>query len=829
MVQIDPVNKEILKSNINDEMKSAYLDYAMSVIVSRALPDVRDGLKPVHRRIIYAMYEQNNFYNKNYKKSARIVGDVLGKYHPHGDGSVYDALVRLAQDFSMRYPLIDGQGNFGSIDGDSPAAMRYTEVRLAKISDNLLESLEEDTVDFGPNYDNTEKQPLVFPTILPQLLINGQSGIAVGMATNIPPHNLSEILDAVIYMIDKNLNCSVEELMHFVKGPDFPTRGLICGLKGIHDAFRTGRGSVIVRGRASVEVTKNGREQIIVTELPFQVNKQTWIEKIADLVKNEEIIGISDIRDESNKEGIRVVIEIRKGENGEVILNHLYKRTSLQDSFGVNMVCIVRGVPRLLNLKECLQYFIEHRFEVITRRTSYRVRKARDRLHILEGLKIAVDNIDHVVGIVRKSVNKESAKEQLMTFYSLTEKQVNSILEMRLVQLTNLEREKILEEHNEILNTISELDLILANPEKVKSIAKEEFLLLRSNYGDKRLTEIAPDAGEFDISNLITPSEVFVTFSNTGYIKRVNSDEFRIQNRAGKGKTGAALKENDFVKFTFHAHTHDFVLMFSNLGKVYSFKVYELPEANATSRGKSINQILTMSPNEIITAMLPVKEFKDDLFVFMVTKTGTVKRIELSSFSNIRTSGLRALTLEEDDTLVSVRITTGKDDILLATAKGQSIRFNEEDVRCMGRSAKGVNGIDLDTQEKDFVIGAEVVKPTANLLVVTEKGHGKRTNFTEYRVQSRAGKGIKTIKISEKNGPVSGLLAVNEDDDAMITTNTGRVLRFSVGSMRVMGRVTQGVCIMKIIEGEKIISISKPSEFDETPTVQLEINEEELE
>ncbi|APJ02407.1 DNA gyrase subunit A [Silvanigrella aquatica] len=815
----------IVSANINDEMKNAYLDYAMSVIVSRALPDVRDGMKPVHRRVLYAMYEQNNMHNKPFKKSARIVGDVLGKYHPHGDSAVYGALVRLAQDFSMRYPLIEGQGNFGSIDGDSAAAMRYTEIRLAKISESLMASIEEDTVDFGPNYDNSEVQPLVLPTVLPQLLINGQSGIAVGMATNIPPHNLGEIIDALIHLIEKG-KTTVEQLMHFIKGPDFPTYGMICGLKGIQDAYRTGRGSIVVRGRAVVESTKGGREQIIVTELPYQVNKLTWIEKIAELVKDEEVQGISDIRDESNKEGIRVVIEIKKGENAEVILNHLYKRTRLQDSFGVNMVCIVRGVPRLLNIKETLEYFLEHRLEVITRRTTYRLRKAEERLHILEGLKIAVDNIDKVVATIRGAESRDDAKEKLISAYSLSDKQVTAILDMRLAQLTGLERDKIIAEYQETLAIIADLKDILEKPERVKSIVKEEFINLKKLHSDPRRTEIAVDAGEVDIASLIPPADVFVTFSSTGYIKRVNQDEFKTQNRAGKGKTGAALKENDVVRFTFHAHTHDYVLMFSNLGKVYSFKVYELPEASATARGKSINQILTMSSNEQITAMLPVKEFAENKHILMVTRQGTIKKTELSSFSNIRSGGLRAVTLEDGDTLVSVKITSGKDEIVIATANGQAVRFDEDDVRSMGRTAKGVRGITLDDEDKDYVVAAEVVKPEESLLVVTEKGYGKRSKLEEYRKTSRGAKGVKAIKISERNGKVISMMSVPSDGDVMFTTNTGRVLRISVSSLRVMGRVTQGVCLMRILEDEKIVSVSMPSEFDETPVTPIESNEE---
>lgn len=817
----------ITSANINDEMKSAYLDYAMSVIVSRALPDVRDGLKPVHRRIIFAMHEQNNVYNKPYKKSARIVGDVLGKYHPHGDTAVYDALVRLAQDFSMRYQLIDGQGNFGSVDGDSPAAMRYTEVRLAKISEYLLDSIDEDTVDFIPNYDNSEIQPVVLPAKLPQLLINGQSGIAVGMATNIPPHNITEVLGALIYLIDKP-ESNIDEIMYFIKGPDFPTAGVICGIRGIQEAYRTGRGSILVRGRASIETSKSGRESVVVTELPYQVNKQNWIEKIASLVKAEELTGISDIRDESNKEGIRVVIEVKKGDNAEIVLNHLYKRTQLQESFGFNNVCIVRGIPKLLNLKECLDYFLEHRFEVITRRTNFRLRKAQDRLHILEGLKIAVDNIDRVVKTIREAQNRDVAKETLISYYALSDKQIAAILDMRLAQLTSLERDKIVDEHANTVKSVADLEDILKRPDRVRMIVREELVELKTTHGDSRKTEIAPEAGELDIASLVPPSDVFVTFSNSGYLKRVNLQEFRVQNRAGKGKTGASLKENDFVKFTFNAHTHDYVLMFSNLGKVYCFKVYELPEAAANARGKSINQLLTLSNQEYITAMLPVKEFSENQFALMVTKEGTIKKTELSAFSNLRATGIRAVTLDENDTLVSVKITSGKDEVVLATANGQSIRFNEDDVRPMGRSARGVRGIELDKEQNDFVVTAEILQPNQSLLVVTEKGYGKRSNPDEYRLQSRGGRGVKTIKISEKNGHVIGLLSANQESDVMLSTDTGRVLRIPASSLRIMGRVTQGVCLMRILPDEKVVSFAVPSEFDDTPISTLE-NHEEIE
>jgi DNA gyrase subunit A len=818
-----PIRQSIISVNINDEMKSAYLDYAMSVIVSRALPDVRDGMKPVHRRVLYAMYETNNVHNKPYKKSARIVGDVLGKYHPHGDTAVYDALVRLAQDFSMRYPLIDGQGNFGSIDGDSPAAMRYTEVRMAKLAEFLMQNLEEDTVDFGPNYDNSEVEPLVLPTIFPQLLVNGQSGIAVGMATNIPPHNLTEILDALIYLIEHD-NATVDDLMHFVKGPDFPTAGIIRGIKGIQDAYRTGRGSVIVRGKAVVETLKSGREQIIITELPYQVNKATFVEKIADLVKQEEIQGISDLRDESNKEGIRVVVEIKKGENGEIVLNHLYKKTRLQDSFGVNTVAIVKGIPKLLGLKECLEHFRDHRLEVITRRTMYRLRKAQDRLHILEGLKIAVDNIDQVVALIRGSESPDIARELLMKTFSLSEKQASAILEMRLSRLTGLERGKILAEREEVLSFIEDLEDILSKPERVRVIAKEEFIALKLAHGDARKTEITLDASDVNISQLITPADMFVTLSNGGYLKRVNLEEFRSQNRAGKGKTGTALKNDDFVKVTFRAHTHDNILMFSNFGKVYAFKTYELPEGTPTGRGKSIAQILTLQSGEEITSMLPVREFPDDLFVFLCSKNGVVKRTELSAYSNIRATGLRCVTLDDGDSIVSVLITDNKNQIILATAQGKAIRFGEEQVRSMGRSARGVTGINLE--DNDVVVGAEIANPEESLLAVTENGYGKRSPLDEYRITARAAKGVNSIRVTPRNGKVVALLSVPEIADVMLTTNTGRVIRLPVKFIKVIGRMTQGVCLMRIMEGEKVVSVCKPSEFDDTPVTLIESGED---
>lgn len=820
---ITPHIKSVLPVSINEEMKSAYLEYAMSVIVGRALPDVRDGLKPVHRRVLFSMYEQGVAHNKPYRKSARVVGDVLGKYHPHGDTAVYDALVRLAQDFSMRYPLIDGQGNFGSIDGDSAAAMRYTEVRMAKVTESILQSLDEDTVDFVPNYDQSEREPVVLPTVLPQLLVNGQSGIAVGMATNIPPHNLTEVLDALIYLLD-NEQATVEELMRIVKGPDFPTYGVICGVKGIYDAYRTGRGTVVVRGRATVEQTKTGRDQIIITELPYQVNKSTLIERIADLVKEEEVTGISDIRDESSKEGIRVVIEIKKGENGEVVLNHLYKRTRLQDSFGVNMVCIVRGAPKLVNLRDCLEYFKDHRLEVITRRTSFRLRKAEDKLHILEGLKIAVDNIDAVIAIIRGADSPDTAREELMTKFKLSDKQAGAILEMRLARLTGLERDKILAEHRDTMAVIADLKDILSKPERIRGIIRDEFVQLKEASGDERRTEITTDATDLDLESLVPPADVFVMLSTAGYIKRVVEEEFRAQKRAGKGKTGAALKESDVVKITFRAHTHDHVLLFSNLGKVYCLKTYEFPESSATGRGKSIAQVLTLQEGEQITTMLPVREFDENHYIFMATAQGSVKKTELAAFSNIRTSGMRALTLEDGDSLISVMITDNKKQVVLVTSAGKAIRFEEEEVRPTGRSSRGVTGIKLD--DGDFIVNSEVIDATQKLLVVTEKGFGKRSDVDEYRITGRAGKGVNALRITERNGRVMTILSVSDNQDIMMTTNTGRVLRTPVMGITLSGRVTQGVCLMRLLEGEKIVSVCKPGEYDDTPTTIIETTEE---
>ncbi len=822
----DKITTGIIPIDITLEMKNAYLDYAMSVIVSRALPDVRDGMKPVHRRVIYAMYEQNNLHNRPYKKSARIVGDVLGKYHPHGDTSVYDALVRLAQDFSMRYPLIDGQGNFGSIDGDSPAAMRYTEVRLSAVSSHLIQSLDEETVDFAENYDGSEREPTVLPTIFPQLLVNGQSGIAVGMATNIPPHNLSEILNGLVALLE-DPEITISGLMEHITGPDFPTYGMICGTKGIREAYETGRGSVIMRGRAEIETAKSGKETVIITEFPYQINKAAWIEKLADLVKNEEITGISDLRDESNKDGIRVVIEIKKSEMGEVVLNHLYKKTRLQDTFGVNMVCIVDGVPRILNLKQCLEYFRDHRLLMITKRTQYRLKKASERLHLLEGMKIAVENIDDVVAIIRKSKNSEEAKGELGQKFSLSTLQSQAILDLRLGRLTALEREKVIEEHASVLTQIKELQDILGNTDRIIQIAKDEFLLLKEKFGDGRRTEITTAASDVPIESLIVPADNLLFYSSVGYIKRIQEDEFRSQLRAGKGKSGTQLKESDVILFTLRVHTHDHLLLFSNLGKVYALRSYEIPESSMISRGKPLIQILPIQETEKLSAIVAVKDFTPGRFLFMVTAQGVVKRLALEDLSNIRSTGIRSISLDDGDHLIGVMETTGDDEVLLATAQGKMIRFHEDEVRCMGRSARGVIGINLDP--KDRVIDSEVIRKDQQLLVVTEKGYGKRSQFDEYRVTGRAGKGVYGIRVSHKNGCVTGILSVLDTMDVILTTTTGRVLRTSIKYIPIIGRVTQGVCLMRTTKEETVVSIAKPNEYDSTPVTLPEESQEQEE
>ena len=811
---MDSALSNVQPINIEEEMKTSFLDYSMSVIVSRALPDVRDGLKPVHRRILYAMYMLKNFHNRPYMKSARIVGDVIGKYHPHGDSSVYEALVRLAQDFAMRYPLVDGQGNFGSIDGDSAAAMRYTESRLKELAELLLADLDKETVDFGPNYDNKDEEPLVLPAQLPQLLVNGAAGIAVGMATNIPPHNLREVAEGLLAVIE-NPEITVDELMTYIKGPDFPTYGQIHGVAGIKEAYMTGRGSVVMRARAFVEeMGKSGKERIVVTEIPYQVNKARLIEKIADLVREKKIEGITDLRDESAGEGIRVVIELRKGEIADIILNNLFKMTPMQTSFGVNVVALVNGAPRILNLKNMLELFYRHRREVVVRKTAYELRQAEERGHILEGLKIAVENIDEVVSTIRKAPDALVAHEQLKVKFTLSDIQAKAILEMRLSRLTGLERDKIVEEYNATLAVIADLKNILDTPSRVTDIVKTGIITMRDKFGDDRRTEIIGSAADvLTMEHLVADEEVAVAITHAGYVKRTPITDIRAQRRGGKGKSGMLTKEEDVVKDLFITSNHQSILCFSNFGKVYDIKVYQIPEAPLRARGKHFANLIKMEDGERVVSVLTVKEFVEGKYILTATAMGYVKKTDLMAYSNMRTSGIIGLKLEDDDTLVSCAITDGKSDVLLATKLGKAIRFNEEECRPMGRASRGVTGIRF-SEEKDVVIGMEVISGDSTILSVCENGFGKRSPLDEYRSQTRGGKGIYTIKVNERNGGVVGIAQVCDTDDLMIMTSSGKLMRFTVGEIGVIGRLTQGVRLMAVDEGEHVISLCKVQQFE---------------
>lgn len=805
--------KNVVPIKIEEELRTAFLDYSMSVIVSRALPDARDGLKPVHRRILYSMFQLKNFWNRPYLKSARIIGDVLGRFHPHGDSAVYEALVRLAQDFSMRYPLVDGQGNFGSIDGDSAAAMRYTESRLKKIADLLLADIEKETVEFSPNYDGKELEPDVLPSRLPQLLINGASGIAVGMATNIPPHNITEIATALEALI-RDPGISFDRLLEIVKGPDFPTSGVIYGVAGIRQAYLTGHGSIVMRARATVEESsKSGRERIVISEIPYQVNKARLIEKIAELVQTKRIEGISDIRDESAKQGIRIVIELRKGENADIILNNLYKLTAMQSTFGVNIVALVNGAPRVLNLKQLLEIFYQHRREVVLRRTAYDLRKAEERGHILEGLKIAVENIDAVVKIIREAKDTSSANEQLRERFALSETQAKAILDMRLARLTGLERDKIVAEYKEVLALIADLKDILDNPERVTNIILEELKVLREDHGDERRTEIvASAADEFTMESLVADDEVAVTVTHTGYVKRTSLDSIRAQRRGGKGKSGMLTREEDVVSQVFQATNHNSLLCFTNAGKVYEIKVYQLPDLPLRSKGKHFASIIKLGEGEKVVSILPVKDFVEGHFIVSVTSAGYVKKTDLMAYSNIKSSGIIALKLDEGDSLVTCALSNGKQEILIATKNGQSIRFSEDDVRPMGRASRGVTGIRLDDDDK--VVGMEALVDNSTILSVCENGYGKRTELDEYRVQTRGGKGIITIDTSDRNGPVVGILQVDNNDDLMVMTSSGKITRFNAEEVGVKGRNTQGVRLMHVESGEKLISLCKVAKVE---------------
>ena len=797
---------KIIERDIDKEMRTAYIDYAMSVIVSRALPDARDGLKPVHRRILYAMHEDGITSDKAYRKCANTVGSVLGRYHPHGDSSVYDAMVRLAQDFTMRYPLVDGHGNFGSVDGDSPAAMRYTEARMSKISELMLTDIEKNTVDFMPNYDDRLQEPTVLPARIPALLVNGSSGIAVGMATNIPPHNLSEVIDGIIKVID-NPETPIEELMEVIKGPDFPTGATILGKEGIKEAYTTGRGKITMRAEAEIEEMSGNRQRIIITSLPYQVNKAKLVKTIADLSKEKKIEGISEVRDESDrKEKTRVVVELKRDARPQVILNQLYKHTQMQETFGAIMLALVDGEPKILTLRQCLDCFIGHRKEVILRRTKFELDKALARAHILEGLKIALDNIDEVINIIRSSY--DNPKERLMERFGLSDIQAQAILDMRLKTLSGLQREKIEEEYNELMKLIAHLKDILSSATLVYDIIKEELLEIKEKYGDDRLTKIVPAAGEFNAEDLVKEEQTVVALTHFGYIKRMPIDIYRSQRRGGKGITGIATREEDFVKQIFTASTHDTILFFSNKGKLYKLRGFEIPEAGRTARGTAIVNLLNLDAGEKISAVIPIQNFAEGKYLLMATKNGLIKKTALTEYNSARRTGLQGITLKEDDELITVRLTDGEDNVVLVTREGMCITFDEKEVRPIGRVSQGVIGIRLD--EGDEVIGMESViagGKGATLLAITENGFGKRTELDEYRVQIRGGKGVITYKITPKTGKLVGARIATEEDDVMLITDTGTIIRLNVKDISVLGRSTQGVTLMRTNDGGKVVSI----------------------
>jgi DNA gyrase subunit A len=806
---------QLSQVSIEDQMRDAYLEYAMSVIVGRALPDVRDGMKPVHRRILYAMYDMGNTYDKAYKKSARIVGDVIGKYHPHGDTAVYETMVRMAQDFSMRYTLVDGQGNFGSVDGDAAAAMRYTEVRLAKITDEVLADLEKETVKFNPNYDNSLQEPAVLPTKIPNLLVNGSSGIAVGMATNIPPHNLGEVVDGIKAVI-ANPGISILELMQIIPGPDFPTAGFIYGRNGLKEAYHTGKGIIHLRAKADVEEVKSDKQRIVVTEIPYQVNKAKLIENIAELVRDKKVEGISDIRDESDRTGMRIVFDLKKGEDSRVILNQLYKNTQMQVSFGISMLALDHQQPKLLTLKECLVAFLQHRKEVVTKRTVFDLKKAEEKAHILEALKKAVENLDEVVSLIRKATNPAEAQEKLIARFSFTEIQAKAILEMRLQRLTGLEREKIVADYNETMAVIAELKSILSDEKKVLAIIQTELDEVKKSFGDPRRTEFIEEQEEMTDEDYILEEEMVVTVTYSGYIKRLPVDAYRAQRRGGKGVIGAATKSEDFIQDIFVASTHENILCFTDQGRVYWLKVHKIPEAGRSAKGKPIVNLLNLTTNERVQAVLPVKEFKETEFVTIVTRKGTIKKTSLGAFARPMKKGIIAITTDDGDSLVDAKVTNGGNHIILVSKFGQSIRFEEQDVRPMGRTARGVSGMRLE--EGDVVIGIATVMPedhTVQILTVTQKGYGKRTLLDEYRVQGRGGSGVITMKITDKNGPVVAVRQVNDEDDLIIASDRGKVIRTRVSEISEVGRVAQGVRLISMDEGESVGAVAKIVEKEE--------------
>ena len=799
-------NNRILPIEIAEEMKKSYIDYSMSVIVGRALPDVRDGLKPVHRRILYSMSELNLTPDKPYRKSARIVGDVLGKYHPHGDSAVYLAMVRMAQDFSTRGLLVDGHGNFGSVDGDSPAAMRYTEARMSKLALELLRDIDKETVDFVPNFDESLKEPAVLPSRYPNLLVNGSNGIAVGMATSIPPHNLGEVIDATVHLID-NEECSVDDLMKFVKGPDFPTSAIIMGKENIAEAYRTGRGKVKVRARAVIEELPKGKQQIVVTEIPYQVNKAKLVERIAELVKDKKVEGISDLRDESNRNGMRIVIELKRDVNANIVLNNLYKHSQMEDTFSVIMLALVNGQPKVLNLKQILYHYVQHQKDVVTRRTKFELNKAEARAHILEGLRIALDNIDAVISLIRASKTTQEAKSGLMEKFGLTDIQAQAILDMRLQRLTGLERDKIEAEYEELIKKINRLKEILANERLLLNVIKEEMLIIKENYADERRTEIRHAEGEIDMRDLIEDEEIAITLTHFGYIKRLPADTYKSQKRGGRGISALTTREEDFVKHLVSTTTHSKLLFFTNKGRVFRLNAYEIPEGKRQAKGTAIVNLLQLGPNEKIATLLAIDEKDDNKYLLLATKNGIVKKTDREEFKNINKAGLIAIGLREDDELIGVKVTDGNKDVLLVTKEGMSIRFDENDIRSMGRSAMGVKGITLSNDDK--VVSMSLCEEGTDVLVVSENGFGKRTDINEYRTQIRAGKGIKTYNIAEKTGKLVGAEMVNEDDEMMIINSDGVLIRLRVNEISLFGRVTSGVKLMKTDDEVNVVSISK--------------------
>jgi DNA gyrase subunit A len=811
--------EKIIRINIEEEMKTAYIDYSMSVIVSRALPDVRDGLKPVHRRVLYGMQELGVLSNRPYKKAARIVGEVLGKYHPHGDGSVYDTMVRMAQDWSLRYPLVDGQGNFGSIDGDSPAAMRYTEARLTRLAEEMLADIEKNTVDFKPNFDDSLQEPTVLPSRIPNLLINGASGIAVGMATNMPPHNLAEVADAIIAYIDNN-DISIDELMQHMKAPDFPTGGIIYGYQGVRDSYHTGKGRIVIRGKAEIETLENGRERIIVTEIPFMVNKAEMIKRTADLINEKKLEGISDIRDESDRNGIRIVYDIKRDASAAVVLNTLYKNTSLESTFNVNNICLVHGKPVLINLRELIAFYVFHRHEVLIRKTQFDLAEAEKRAHILEGLLIALDHLDAVITLIRKSETPEVAREGLITNFGLTEMQAKAILELRLQRLTALERDKIKQEYAELTELINYYHKVLQDEPLRMELLKQEMREIKEKYADERRTAIIYSAEDLTMEDMVEDEAVVITISHLGYIKRTRLSEYRKQSRGGRGSKGSETREEDFIEHLFIATNHNYILLFTERGKCYWLRAYEIPEGGKTSRGRAIQNLIQIDPNDKIRAFINVSNLEDEQylkqnFIILCTRKGLIKKTSLEAYSRPRQTGIHAINIPEGDRLIAARLTNGNNEIILAVRSGRAIRFNEKTVRPMGRNASGVKGITVDSNQDEVIGMVCISNPEAHILVVSEKGYGKRSSLNDYRITNRGGKGVKTIQITEKTGHLIAIMEVKENDDLMIINKSGITLRMPVNELRVMGRATQGVRLIRLSEDDAIASVAKVDDYSE--------------